>query len=911
MIQKYCLLLLLMLSSVSGYSQTLNLPQRPANALNGTQFVSLVTSMSLTDRENEIFSQVMSGNIPDFMRTLKPVSITQTINSVSNNVTFYVIPDYIAIGCDSNYFLCPMTPLLAQKICDYTSCTMPTRKMVNSIWSAATVKLSPSTIPPSAQMTTVPIFDQHNTTVWGQRSAVIGAHPLGELVGGDKKDVVISNIIYGNPSPGKVVIYGWHYTSGTAIQPLFAGHEETYADYSHGIRLVKMNCTLNGVATTINNILTSSVLNTLLSDEGVIAVPRYPVAVAQAVVPKSFCVLNNGSGSIRIKIKDYSENSGCIVMHSTDGINFTQIPGLQNDTNILISNLTNEIIHYFKIAGVNNFDTSNYSEVLAAVPSSFSTRVLIVNGFDRNTSGNTFDFIIQHGKSVLACGYLFNSSTNDAFTDNLLHLNQFSIVDYISGEESTIDETFSSTEQTQISNYLNQGGKLFVNGSEIAWDLDNKGSASDKNFINNYLKTQYVNDAPNGQSAIFYGCTPMATQMFNTISPFNFDNGTHGTYNVKYPDVVGGVNGGLNSFYYTGLPTNYAGVIYSGLFPSGSVPGKLVYLGFPFETIYPELTRKNLMQKVLEYFEPLQIPSITASGNLEFCENDSVTLSTAQDFEFSYQWKKNGNFLIGDTLAYLKVSQSGLYEVLLTHNSQQATSSAMQVIVKQNPVASISTIYPETFCQGDSAVLISTSGSNYSWQWYQNSVQINGANINEYAALETGIFSVLVALNGCSTSDSIYITVNPIPTIPVITQNGQLLSTAIASSYQWCNGAGAISGETLQSFQPLQNGIYYVIVSNSFGCTAQSQGFNYVLTSENEINSGENEILISNSIVSVSSKQQGYYEISDISGRRIKSGRFPQGKSFLNLEGFESGIYLLRILSGNKAETFKIAIYSN
>ena len=130
-----------------------------------------------------------NGNVPDFQRNLIPITITKTINSTNYTLTYYVLPDYLAIGCDTNYFLCPMTPILAQKICNYINYTLPTRQMVNDIWTAATVKLAPSTIPPSGQMTTVPVFNQHNTTVWGQRSAVISAHPLGELVGGDKKDV--------------------------------------------------------------------------------------------------------------------------------------------------------------------------------------------------------------------------------------------------------------------------------------------------------------------------------------------------------------------------------------------------------------------------------------------------------------------------------------------------------------------------------------------------------------------------------------------------------------------------------------------------------------------------------------------------------------------------------------------------
>jgi len=52
---------------------------------------------------------------------------------------YYVLPDYLAVGSDQNYFLCPMTPILAQRIADYAECTLPTRKMVNEIYFQAKV----------------------------------------------------------------------------------------------------------------------------------------------------------------------------------------------------------------------------------------------------------------------------------------------------------------------------------------------------------------------------------------------------------------------------------------------------------------------------------------------------------------------------------------------------------------------------------------------------------------------------------------------------------------------------------------------------------------------------------------------------------------------------------------------------
>ena len=53
--------------------QTLNLPPRASNALGGQQFVNVITPMSAppdAQRENWIYAQVASGNIPDWMRTL-------------------------------------------------------------------------------------------------------------------------------------------------------------------------------------------------------------------------------------------------------------------------------------------------------------------------------------------------------------------------------------------------------------------------------------------------------------------------------------------------------------------------------------------------------------------------------------------------------------------------------------------------------------------------------------------------------------------------------------------------------------------------------------------------------------------------------------------------------------------------
>ncbi len=259
-------------------AQTLSLPPRSPDAPAGDQIVRAISSLPRENREDSLFQEIMQGNVPDFMRTLVHVTSAAAVGGSMRSVSYCVTPEYFATGSNEDYFLTPMTPILAQRLADALQCTLPTRKMVNDIYAAAALKLAPVPIPPSTEMTTVPVFAQHDSLVWAQRSPQLGPFPLGTLVGGTKKDVVISNKIRNDLKAGvprPVVIYGWHQLNGVPIQPLYNGHSETYVDYSHGIRLVQNAAELDGSPTTVSAILKDADLSALLSDEGPIPYPRY------------------------------------------------------------------------------------------------------------------------------------------------------------------------------------------------------------------------------------------------------------------------------------------------------------------------------------------------------------------------------------------------------------------------------------------------------------------------------------------------------------------------------------------------------------------------------------------------------------------------------------------------------------
>jgi hypothetical protein len=237
-----------------------------ANLLGGKAFAESVTSMETKDREAAILKETAKGNIPDFQRNFVEVKVAGD----GHQIVYQVIPDYLAIGNDADFIRMPMTPITAKKIADAFGCTLPTRKMVDDIYKQSVIKLEPH--PMTEKREAMATFVEHSAIIEDQ----LKGKPQGQLVAGDKKDIVISNKL--KEKPGKVAIYGWHKLDGKAIQPLYTGHGDFYADYSHGVRLVKNECVVDGKPSTIQAVLKDPELSKLLSDEGQVSGLFYAAA---------------------------------------------------------------------------------------------------------------------------------------------------------------------------------------------------------------------------------------------------------------------------------------------------------------------------------------------------------------------------------------------------------------------------------------------------------------------------------------------------------------------------------------------------------------------------------------------------------------------------------------------------------
>jgi hypothetical protein len=241
------------------------IPVRALADLTGSQFVTQVAPMSAGERERAILDELSKGNLPEFLRKLVPVELQCELAGGGKLVaTIFVTPDYLSIGSDADFLRIPMNLHTAVAIAERFGFVLPTRKMVDAIYLQARHRLQPQPLPAGDQMRSTQYYWTHNELIDDQEQA-LGAR-LGDLVSGDKKDVVMTNRLALNF--GRIAIYGWHRAGGQPIQPLSTVHGANYADYSHGIRLISRWALIEGKQRLVRDILQDPASARVLSDEG-------------------------------------------------------------------------------------------------------------------------------------------------------------------------------------------------------------------------------------------------------------------------------------------------------------------------------------------------------------------------------------------------------------------------------------------------------------------------------------------------------------------------------------------------------------------------------------------------------------------------------------------------------------------
>ncbi len=401
---------------------------------------------------------------------------------------------------------------------------------------------------------------------------------------------------------------------------------------------------------------------------------------------------NLGSGSVLISWRTPPSGgagghpaTGYKIYISYDGFSF-QDGIYTSNTYYQLNNLPQGTLLFFRVSATNSGGESFPTETLAIRVG--DPKVLIVQGYDRidtsnliwkeDTIGfnkrmvlekmNSFNYIIEHSSSISNYGVSFDSSSNEAVRDGDISLSNYCAVDWILGEESTVDKTFDTTEQTVVQNYLNSGGNLFISGSEIAWDLDY--SDNGRSFYEIYLKANYLYDS--AYSGTRYNIAEgVSGTIFEGLTNISFENGSGPYYYVDWPDVIGANGGSLVNLNYqnASTPQISAGIQYNGDF-------KVVNLGFPFETILDSSLRDQVMLRILNFL-------LSSCGVPSSCEDPKIinsfpytdnftTLNGSQNFS-STNCDTSLNYSGPEAVYSFTINQKGKITLNLTGSNLKAS----------------------------------------------------------------------------------------------------------------------------------------------------------------------------------------------------------------------------------------------
>jgi hypothetical protein len=214
---------------------------------------------------------------------------------------------------------------------------------------------------------------------------------------------------------------------------------------------------------------------------------------------------------------------------------------------------------------------------------------------------------------------------------------------------------------------------------------------------------------------------------------------------------------------------------------------------------------------------PNPVPVITPLGPTVFCAGGSVDLQATPTG--TYAWSNSASTQI------INVSASGSFTVTVTDaNGCIGVSAPVSVTVNPLPTPSISPVAP-AFCQGDSAVLTAAGGTGFLWSTNSSSQSIT---VNS-----SGTYTVTVTdANGCNSSTSVNVTVNPLPPAvispagPVLICSNNPATLSVASgpgyTYQWYLNGNPIAGAVNSTYNAAVTGMYSVRVSDALGCTSLS-----------------------------------------------------------------------------------------
>jgi len=250
----------------------------------------------------------------------------------------------------------------------------------------------------------------------------------------------------------------------------------------------------------------------------------------------------------------------------------------------------------------------------------------------------------------------------------------------------------------------------------------------------------------------------------------------------------------------------------------------------------------------------------------------------------------------------------GTYGISMNINCLAIGSCSNCLVVGVQPSLTGNIAGPASACQGDTltySVTPATGADSYAWSfpagWDLTLGAVNTSQVSVATGQQGGDVSVSPLSTLCGTGNALQLATTvdaPIP-VPVISQNGNVLSSSnVSATQKWFVDGALIIGATGPSYTAFVSGSYTVVDSNSCGKTT-SAPFNYVVNGIEE--AGNNPLRIypnpATGLVQVLHPLNGSVavEVLDMQGKVLVRNQTYDAQTALNLDGLPAGVYHLKV----------------
>ena len=244
---------------------------------------------------------------------------------------------------------------------------------------------------------------------------------------------------------------------------------------------------------------------------------------------------------------------------------------------------------------------------------------------------------------------------------------------------------------------------------------------------------------------------------------------------------------------------------------------------------------------------PSTVGAITGTSSLCAGTNGVVYSTTPVVGATSYTWSVPAGATIASgagstsiTVNFGTSAVSGAVTVSAVNQCGNGPVATFAVTVNPLPAAAGTITGPASVCAGSTGLVYTVpaiaSATSYVWTVPAGATITAGGTTNSIVVSfgntpASGVITVK-GTNTCGSgtvSPNFNVTINAIPSAPVVTAVGSLLTSSIANGNQWYyEGTGAIPGATNQTYTATITGWYWSVVSSN-GCSSDTSNHVYVL----------------------------------------------------------------------------------